>query len=348
METALAILREVKAEAEAEAEGGCEVEVSEISPDLGSLLEMPTDGAARAFLQALRRLLCQSSLPPAANAAERRMAAWAWEWLDMRRSAREELVRHLVRGLALLPPAVQARHLALLVEARLAAVQDSSGFELLTRHRRGFRLGRVAFACCAALGSEELDHLGRAAADDLSSCFTPLGMARSVVHLSAFRRRQLSDLLVLEGVLAPETSRRMFHAMSCAIAVLGADGLEATLWGVEGTFRAGSSVVAVGSGVVDAIGQLGSTALRTAGSIGAESLDILNAVRTTGLQACMELLPLPDQPPQAINGVGDTAGDIAEDTSQSLEQVPGSTTEDAGEREHQSQPGAPRSPADFF
>eukprot|EP00435_Cladocopium_sp_Y103_P074863 s15_g51.t2 len=246
-------------------------------PTLRQLLdyELPSEAVCRVILRLMRRLLCRRSeaswilvqdalsVVAEAAAAEREwLAPWMRQWLELEEEERRSLSIMVVNGFVSLPVQVQARHLALVIDAHLAhhsvlagslhLEDEAQGNPQLERIHRGARVYRASLAALAALSDSELDSIGQAAVAEAEKTTSPITMARVVLHLSPGRRRQLMDILVQENVLEEASALRLFRALSALESILGADALEAVLTGMDAAASATAGIMDLGSGMMAA------------------------------------------------------------------------------------------------
>lgn len=212
------------------------------------------------ILRLMRRLLCRRSEVTEAAAAELEwLAPWMRQWLELEEEERRSLSIMVVNGFVSLPVQVQARHLALLIDAHLAHHSvagslhpEDEGNPQLERIHRGARIYRASLAALAALSDSELDSIGQAAVAEAEKTTSPITMARVVLHLSPGRRRQLMDILVQENVLEEASALRLFRALSALESILGGEALEAVLTGMDAAASATAGIMDLGSGMMAA------------------------------------------------------------------------------------------------
>eukprot|EP00435_Cladocopium_sp_Y103_P074856 s15_g51.t1 len=222
-------------------------------PTLRQLLdyELPSEAVCRVILRLMRRLLCRRSEVAEAAAAEREwLAPWMRQWLELEEEERRSLSIMVVNGFVSLPVQVQARHLALVIDAHLAhhsvlagslhLEDEAQGNPQLERIHRGARVYRASLAALAALSDSELDSIGQAAVAEAEKTTSPITMAR------------LMDILVQENVLEEASALRLFRALSALESILGADALEAVLTGMDAAASATAGIMDLGSGMMAA------------------------------------------------------------------------------------------------
>lgn len=258
---------------------------------LETLASMEEQEAARLVLRMVRRLFCSTSEPEVAAGAEHLLFTWAWEWIAWTPDKRATLATRLVQGVATLPPAVQAKHAAMLIELRLASEGQLSSPTPQHRLRRYTRTSQTVLAALAALDDSELDALGTAAADTFKQCLSPLGLARAVVRMAAPRRKQLRRLLVHEGVLSADAARKLFYALNSADAAVGKSSLEATLWALDTACGASVGALDVGAHALSALGTIGTGTLSTLETLSSTTIGAVGDAAVMGAEACAALLP---------------------------------------------------------
>lgn len=218
---------------------------------------------------------------------------WAHEWLALQPSARISFTRRLVEGTACMEAAVQAQHLELLAELRLAVWEAPEEERHRWRLARGLRIGRGMAVVLLALRSEELDAIGKAFADTLSDRLTHLGAARAVVRMSPESRSQLAKVLVYEEILPLQDSKRLFNAIDCVIDALGAEKLEATLTALDAAMCLGGGAFRMSGQAFGTLSSLGSDALGTMSTVSSGVVDAIGSAAAAGAGVTASFLYMP-------------------------------------------------------
>ncbi|CAJ1328069.1 unnamed protein product [Effrenium voratum] len=232
---------------------------------------------SRVLLRLMRRLLCRRSEAMDADLAEQQLTQWLWEWLDLTQDDRLSLTATAVKGFAGLPLQVQARHLALLIDIKLATfrmeqdvAEDATEANDIERCARGVRVYQLLLAALTPLADDELDSIGQAAVGEFQALVSPLGMARVVLRLSPYRRRQLTHILVRDEIMEELSALRLGRALTALDSMLGTETLDAVLTGMDAAVSVGSGVLGVGSGILAA----GANVLDSLGTLGNASMDL--------------------------------------------------------------------------